>query len=1021
MKRSSFVALAVCTLWCPFSESDAAVKPAIVKTVIVREGTNIAATVSPDEKTIVFDLQGVLWSLPMSGGAARQLTDPYLEACRPSYSPAGDLIAFQAYKGGTFHIWAMRPDGSDLHQLTDGHGDDREPSVSPDGRRIAFASDRAFKGSYDIWVVEISSGKLTQWTSTPADEYEPAWSKSGDEIAYVSGVGSAGTKIVSSRGSGPVRTLATAQPGAHFDSPSMSPSDNGLTYVEFAGGKSTIVLNGIKVSGIKDAFPFPAVWLKDGRLLFTADGKIETVQSSEDTPKPITFSAEFKIHRGAYQRKVQDLEPASSTFIKGIVSPVISPDGAHVVFEALNQLWITGLNGKATALTHDTYYKEDPAWSPDGRAIAYSSDQAGSEDIYLYDVSSKTERRLTKADDSAEVSAAWSPDGKKIAFQNQAGATFVLDIQTGEQKQVIGPEFAPSKPSWGPNGRSISISALKPYTKRFREGTSQILTVNLDSGSLVYSEPAPFASLSTRGEDGPVYSPDGKWMAFVMNSTLWVKSVDAAGLPAGNARQITREVTDAPTWQGDSAHLLYLSNGILRLVSLSGSLVSSIPVSLSFKSAPASEALLIHASRLWNGLGEAEQSDVDIFVSDKRIRYVRPHSESAHAAATAEGARFIDATNLTVLPGLWESHTHQFISGKFYGDRLSRLWLAFGVTELQSQGDPVYRAIETRESLESGARVGPRYFATGEAIDGERVYYNFMRPTTSLSQLHLELERAKAMGYDNLKTYVRLTHEWQRIVSDFGHKEMGVTTASHYMLPGLANGVDGMTHISATSRFGFAYTRSLNGISYSDMRSLFAASGEYVISTPFASFPLYAEDPNFISDTRLRVLNTPWDQQTLKVKLALGRGEHPALPEGMHMLSGSIDTTLESLRTEEDTVAALVRSGVMVLAGTDSPLDNVATALHLNLRAQVKYGLMPWEALQTATLFPARSFGVDKDLGSIQPGKLADLVITEGNPLSDIKDLAKIKMVIRGGHVYTIADLLAPFARDKPGEAGVTH
>ena len=120
-------------------------------------------------------------------------------------------------------------------------------------------------------------------------------------------------------------------------------------------------------------------------------------------------------------------------------------------------------------------------------------------------------------------------------------------------------------------------------------------------------------------------------------------------------------------------------------------------------------------------------------------------------------------------------------------------------------------------------------------------------------------------------------------------------------------------------------------------------------------------------------------------------------------------------------MAALVRSGVMVLAGTDSPLDNVATALHLNLRAQVKYGLKPWQALQTATLFPARAFGVDKDLGSIEPGKLADMVITEGNPLSDIKDLAKVKMVIRSGRLYTIADLLAPFEPDKRGEPATTH
>src|ERR1019366_1373495 len=166
-----------------------------VQTVTLTEGTNIAATVSPDQKTIIMDLQGSLWSVPFQGGTARQLTDPLLEPARPDFSPKGGLIAFQAYKGGTFHIWTMNPDGAGLRQRTDGHGDDREPRFSPDGARIAFASDRAFKGSYDIWTLDLSSGKLTQWTSSPADEYEPAWSPDSAEIAFVSGTGINGPTI----------------------------------------------------------------------------------------------------------------------------------------------------------------------------------------------------------------------------------------------------------------------------------------------------------------------------------------------------------------------------------------------------------------------------------------------------------------------------------------------------------------------------------------------------------------------------------------------------------------------------------------------------------------------------------------------------------------------------------------------------------------------------------------------------------------------------------------------------------
>ena len=186
------------------------------RTVTVTEGTNIAATVSPDQSTIIVDLQGALWSIPFKGGTARRLTDPFLEPARPDYSPKGGLVTFQAYKGGTFHIWTMKPDGTGLRQLTDGHGDDREPRFSPDATKIAFSSDRAFKGSYDIWVLDVASGKLTPWTSAEADEYEPAWSPDGLEIAFVSGTGANGTTIRAINAAGAVRTVETAPAGAHL-------------------------------------------------------------------------------------------------------------------------------------------------------------------------------------------------------------------------------------------------------------------------------------------------------------------------------------------------------------------------------------------------------------------------------------------------------------------------------------------------------------------------------------------------------------------------------------------------------------------------------------------------------------------------------------------------------------------------------------------------------------------------------------------------------------------------------------
>src|SRR5260370_438163 len=189
--------LLLCGSWALVGQKPAAprgaVKAGVTRSVTVTEGTNIAATVSPDHTRIIADLQGVWWPIPFSGGKAKPLTDPLLEPARPDWSPKGDIVTFQAYSGGTFHIWILKPDGSGVRQLTTGHGDDREPRFSPDGARIAFASDRAFKGDYDIWVVDVASGELKQWTSSADDEFEPAWAPDGSEIAFISGTGGNGT------------------------------------------------------------------------------------------------------------------------------------------------------------------------------------------------------------------------------------------------------------------------------------------------------------------------------------------------------------------------------------------------------------------------------------------------------------------------------------------------------------------------------------------------------------------------------------------------------------------------------------------------------------------------------------------------------------------------------------------------------------------------------------------------------------------------------------------------------------
>src|SRR5699024_9125886 len=149
------------------------------------------------------------------------------------------------------------------------------------------------------------------------------------------------------------------------------------------------------------------------------------------------------------------------------------------------------------------------------KKLAYSSDKSGSMDIYIKDLETGKDEQLTSLP-GAEVAASWSPDGTKIAFQDQDGGTYTVNIADGQITEIIEPLFAPGHPTWGPNSDTITIGAVKQFSERFREGTNQILNVDLETDSKTFVEPVPFKSLSNRVNSGPVWSPDGKYMAFVI-------------------------------------------------------------------------------------------------------------------------------------------------------------------------------------------------------------------------------------------------------------------------------------------------------------------------------------------------------------------------------------------------------------------------------------------------------------------------------------------------------------------------
>lgn len=958
----------------------------------VREGTNMAAQVSPDGRTIAIDLLGVLWLVPVEGGQGKRLTGDLSDIAQPDWSPDGTTLAFQSYRDGNFHLWTIRADGTGLRRLTTGPFDHREPRFSPDGKRIVFSSD--LSGSYGIHLLDLATSAIAPLADTAEEEYEPAFSPDGTKVAFV--VANQRVDVVSLADGGR-HTAAKVPADQVIHSPQWTHDGSDLVYCLFSGvtrgtpATTQLVSKGTPLFSGEDVFPFRVSWLGPDEYVYTADGKLRR-RTLGGSAREIAFTASVGVVKPPRTRtRRRDSDSPVPRPVAGIGSPVLSPDGTQVAFRALNDIYLMRIGGPARPLTGDGWWKADPAFSPDGRFLSYSTDRGGKLDLWIRDLRTGDDRQLTHLPGAAAVSGSWSPDGRHIAFLDQTGALHTAEVATGAVQQVFTATFEPGRPTWSPDGSVIALAAVKPYSARFREGLSKILLVDRNTGEAAYVDPMPHRSIQTRGDDGPVWSPDGHRMAFVVGSVLWTVDVRPDGTFAGEPRQITTEVTDAPSWRGDSRELLYLNNGRLRLVSADGGTPRTVPFGLTWTTTRSRGRVVVRAGRVWDGTRRTLRSNVDIVVDGARIASVEP------AGAVRDG-EVVDARDAVVMPGLIDMHNHREMQGYAYGDRQGRLWLSLGITTTRSPGSPAYHMVEERESVRSGARVGPRYFATGEAIDGSRIYYNFMRPTYDDEQLRRELERAEALDYDLMKAYVRLKPEWQQRVVEWAH-ERGIPATSHYHYPAFAFGGDGMEHVGATSRFGYSRTVSALGAGYGDVIDVFTAAGAARTPTLFLSAAMFRDDTSLVTDNRVRTLYPEWEYASL---LAAAREAR------------TTDQTanLTCLARQVGQLKAMIRAGGRVITGTDSPIDHTAVSTHMNLRAMVAYGLTPYEALTTATSVPGQV--LDEPLGRVAPGMYADLTILGGDPLADIKQAANVRQVMAGGRLFDVPGLLAPFTTAAP-------
>jgi imidazolonepropionase-like amidohydrolase len=407
--------------------------------------------------------------------------------------------------------------------------------------------------------------------------------------------------------------------------------------------------------------------------------------------------------------------------------------------------------------------------------------------------------------------------------------------------------------------------------------------------------------------------------------------------------------------------------------------------------------IAIVGGTLIDGTGAAPIADAAVVIRKGRILAVGPRSK----VRIPKHAKIVDAHGKTILPGLWDMHAH------FEQVEWGPIYLAAGVTTVRDCGNEIEFITAVRDAIAKGRGLGPRLLLAG-IVDGTGTLTIGVERVDTPEQARMWTDRYHAAGFQQMKIYSSVKLEELKIVADEAHR-LGMTVTGHVpeglnAYQTIEAGQDQINHIEYIADIMHSpYPSEMSRI-----ERMKATANLDLDSADAQKALLFLKEHHTVVDPTIALLEF-YTATTAKPPATFEPGVNQVAPELAEQLTDVAPPTERSeigekvFEKELAIVGALHRAGIPVVAGTDQTVPG--HSLHREIELYVQAGFTPMEAIQAATIVPARAMGLDKESGTIENAKRGDLILVNGNPLDDIHNIRKVESVITGGTMYHTAEL----------------